>query len=400
MTADKIRAVAVAFLLGTAAIGAGALATSPAYAAGVRPEVGTPLQAAQADAARGDYKAAMANIAKAEAVPGKTSDETSVIAQMKQYVGAKSGDVSIGGAAAAKTKLVNDYNAKNYSGVLADADALRKSGGLDSSMEPVVAQSYYLSGNKAGCIKYIKGLGTGDEALLQLEQKCAYDVNDDATQREALEQLVAHTGKPAYWSDLLKLAQGAKLSDPQTLQVYRLKFLTGSMAGKDEYTVLAQLDMQLGMPSEALTVINKGQAANLLNDDRTKKLLGIATQQAAAVKAGLPAALAAATKDPGGDALVKVALQQWSTGDAKSAVDTAKAALAKPLKDKDAAILTLGLAQIGAGQSADAVKTLNSDKGDGNGPMIAHLYALYAAHPGAGGGDADAAPSKPAKKKK
>ena len=134
--------------------------------------------------------------------------------------------------------------------------------------------------------------------------------------------------------------------------------------------------------------------------DRTKKLLGIATQQAAAVKAGLPAALAAATKDPGGDALVKVALQQWSTGDAKSAVDTAKAALAKPLKDKDAAILTLGLAQIGAGQSADAVKTLNSDKGDGNGPMIAHLYALYAAHPGAGGGDADAAPSKPSKKKK
>jgi hypothetical protein len=395
MTAHKIRAVAAAFLLSTAAIGAGVLATGPAYAAGVRPEIGTPLLAAQADAAKGDYKAAMENVNKAEAVSNKTPEESQTIAQMKQYIGAKSGDVSLGGAAAARTKIVNDYNSKNYAGVLSDADALRKSGALDSSMEPVVAQSYYLSGNKAGCVKYIKGLGTSDETLLQLEMKCAYDVNDDATQRDVLEELVSRTANPKYWIDLLKLAQAKKLSDPQTLQIYRLKYLTGAMAGKDDYTVLAQLDMQFTLPSEALTVLNKGATSLSMNDDRTKKLMGIATQQAATVKAGLPAALAAANKDPGGDALAKVALQQWSMDDAKSAVDTAKSAMAKPLKDKDTAVITLGLAQIGAGQSADAVKTLNADKGDGNGPMIAHLYALYAAHPG--GAVAEAAPSKPSK---
>ena len=58
----------------------------------------------------------------------------------------------------------------------------------------------------------------------------------------------------------------------------------------------------------------------------------------------------------------------------------------------------LGLAQVAAGQSADAVKTFKADKGDGNGPMIAHLYSLYAAHPGAGGAAAADAPAKKKKK--
>jgi hypothetical protein len=392
--------VTAAFLFSTAAFGTVALLTAPAYAAAVRPEIGTPLQAAQADAAKGDYKSAMANIAKAEAVSNKTPDETSTIAQMKAYVGSKSGDISIGGASAGKTKLANDFTAKNYAAVIADGDVLKKAGSLDGASAEAVAQAYYYSGNKAGCVKYIKGMGFSDEASLQLEMRCAYDANDDDTERDALEQLVARTGDAKYWTDLLKLALGKNLSDPQTLQVYRLKFLTGAVAGKDDYTTLAQLDLQLGLPAEALTVINKGMSAGQLNDDRTKKLLALATQQAAASKTALPGALAAAQKDPGGDALVKASLQQWSMGDAKSAVDTAKAAMAKPLKDKDGAVIALGLAQMGAGSSADAVKTFDSDKGAGNGPMIAHLYKLYAQHPGASVAAAPAAAPAKGKKRK
>ena len=40
----------------------------------------------------------MAKVNEAEAVSGKTPDETEIINQMKQYVGVKSGDASIGGA--------------------------------------------------------------------------------------------------------------------------------------------------------------------------------------------------------------------------------------------------------------------------------------------------------------
>ena len=392
MTGNNLRAIAAAFLLGTATIGAGVILTaSPALAAD-RPEVGAPLQQALAAAAKKDYKAAMDLVDKANAVPNKTPGEVEDIAKVKAYVGSVSGDISLGGAAAGRNKLSQDYAAKNYAGVIADGEALKKAGAMDTATATYVTQAYYLSGNKAGCIKYVKDLGgEADEVALQTEMKCAFDTNDTTTQRDALEQLVAKTGKAEYWTDLLKLAETAKnLSDPQSLQLYRLKFLTGTMAGKDDYINMAQLDLQLGVPSEATQVMDKGTAAGLLNDDRSKKLSALAKQQAAAATSGLAGALAAAQKDPSGDALVKVSLQQTTSGAAKDGVTTAKTAVGKNLKDKDGGVIALGYAQIVAGQSADAVKTLNADKGDGNGPMIAHLYALYAAHPTSGGGSAAA----------
>jgi hypothetical protein len=393
MTLNKLQAVTAAFLLSAATLGAGALlATVPAYAQGLRPEVGTPLQAAEAAAAKGDYKGAMDLVSKAEAVSGKSAAETSAIAQVKQYVGAKSGDISLGGAAAGKNKLASDYAAKNYAGVIADGDALKKAGALDSGSAQVVAQSYYLSGNKAGCIKYVKGLADPDETTLQLQMKCAYDTNDEANQRDALEQLVARTGKAEYWTQLLKMADSTKgLSDHQSLDIYRIKYLTGTLASKDDYINMAQLDLQLGFPQEAAAVMDKGTAAGLLSDDRSKKLQALAKQQAAQVASGQAAALASA-KD--GDAMIKVAEQQAGAGDAKGAVATAKAAMAKSPKDKDQAAIVLGWAQAASGQGSDAGKTLKADSGDGNGPMIAHLYAIYAAHPGSA-----AAAAAPAKKK-
>jgi len=399
MTKIKLHAVAAAFLLGTATLGGATLLMTAPAAAAVRPAVGEPLQQAMALAAKGDYKGAMALVDKASAVADKTGEETSTIGQVKSYIGAKSGDVSLGGAAAAKNKLASDYAAKNYSGVIADGEALSKAGALDSTSAAVVAQSFYLSGNKAGCIKYIKGAGAAaDEATLQLEMKCAFDLNDNATQRDALEQLVARTGKAEYWTQVIKLAQGEKnISDPQSLQLMRLKYLTGTLSGKDDYINLAQLDLQLGLPAEAATVLDKGTAAGLLNDDRSKKLQALAKQQAGQVTSGMDAALAAANKDPAGDALKKVCLQQYSNGKAKDAVATCQSALGKTLKDKDGAVVALGLVQVAAGQSAAAIKTLNADKGDSNGAQIAHLYALYAAHPSAAAASAPAA--APAKKK-
>ncbi len=391
MTFNNFRAAAAALLFGTAAI---ALMSAPASAA-VRPEVGLPLQAAQKAAAAKDYKGAMDDIEKANAVPAKTPEETGLITQMKAYVGSLSGDISLGGAAAGKNKLASDFNTKNYPGVIADGDALKKAGALDAANATYVTQAYYLSGNKAGCVKYVKELGAAaEEVALQTEMKCAFDTNDSVSQRDALEQLVARTGKSEYWTQLLKLADATKnLTDPQSLQIYRLKYLTGTLASKDDYVNMAQLDLQLGLPAEAGTVLDKGMAANITNDDRSKKLQALAKQQTGQVQAGMAAALAAAQKDPNGDALVKVALQQTTGGAPKDGVATAKTAVAKNLKDKDSGVIALGYSQIAAGQNADAVKTLNADKGDGNGPMIAHLYGVYAAHPGSGA-SAAAAPSK------
>ena len=175
----------------------------------------------------------------------------------------------------------------------------------------IVAQAYYRAGDKGGCENYIKqnfGSNPNDTALALL-MRCAYENNDEATQHDALETLVAHTGKPEYWKDLLKISEHVQgMRDPDTLSIYRLKLLTGTMAGKDDYITLAQLALQLGFAAEAQSVIQKGQAAvKELNDDRTNKLLKVA-QGIAATDAAASAAKAIATASaaPQGDALVKI----------------------------------------------------------------------------------------------
>ena len=49
-----------------------------------------------------------------------------------------------------------------------DGEALKKNGALDANSMQIVAQAYYLSGDKDGCLKYIKsnfGANPGDTAL-------------------------------------------------------------------------------------------------------------------------------------------------------------------------------------------------------------------------------------------
>jgi len=381
MTVRNLRAVATALLLGAAAMaGATVLSSTPAAAA-LRASVGKPLLEAQTLYSQGNYKAAMAKVNEAEAVSGKTAEETNVINQMKNAIAVKSGDAST--PAGAEAKFANDYNARKYKEVIADEDMLRKVGRLDGKNQQIIAQAYFSAGDKAGCVKYIKktfGANPGD-TVLGLLMRCAYDSGDDETQRAALETLVAHTGKAEYWNILLKLSEHAQgMRDADTLDIYRLKLATGTISGKDDYITLAQLALQLGFYAEAQSVLEKGQAAKVLTDERTTKLLNLAKSQAANDAANMAKNLAAANAAPQGDALVKIGQDQWGQGKAKDAVATIQAGMKKPLADKNSAAIHLGMAQISAGQKADAIKTLESvtgPKGDKS-VMIAHLWTLYA----------------------
>src|SRR6185312_10066018 len=131
-----------------------------------------PLQEAQSLAGQGNYKAAMAKVNEAEAVSGKTAEETQIINQMKNYIAVKSGDPST--PAGAEAKFANDYNAGKFKEVIADAEMLRKVGRLDGKNEQLIAQAYYRSGDKAGCVKYIKNTfgANPSDAILEIEMRC------------------------------------------------------------------------------------------------------------------------------------------------------------------------------------------------------------------------------------
>jgi hypothetical protein len=384
MTASKLRAVTTAFLLGTATLCGGATILSAPAEAAVRAAVGKPILEAQKLAGEGNYKAATAKVNEAEAVSGKTPEETKIINQMKDYLAIKSGDTST--PAGAKAKFANDYNAKKYKDVIDDSEALKKNGVLDANSMQIIAQAYYLSGDKNGCLKYIKNnFGTNlSDTALTLQMRCAFDAGDDVTQRQALESLVAHTGKTEYWNDLLKMSErGQGMRDHDTLDVYRLKLLTGTIASKDEYVTLAQLAIQLKFPAEAQAVIEKGQAAKLLTDDRSAKLLALAKSQAAADIADQAKTLAAAQAAPKGDQLVAIGEDPWGQGKGKDAVANIKAGIAKGVDDKNNAQIRLGMAYISAGQKADAQKAFDAVKATSptdKSAMVAHLWSLYARH--------------------
>ena len=381
MTIRNLRAVAAALLLGAATVGGAAvLLSTPVLALTVSAKAGAAIKEAQAMAAAGNYSGANAKLREAEAAAEKGTDDNAVIAQLKQYIAVKSGDIST--PAGAKAKFANDYAAGKYKDVIADGDALKKNGALDATNMQIIAQAYYKMANNAGCEKYIKdNFSSPGDTTLQLLMRCAYDAGDDATQRSALETLVAHTGKPEYWSSLLKLSERAQgMRDHDTLDIYRLKLLTGTISGAVEYTLLAQLAVQLGFPAEADEVLEKGQAAKILTDDRTTRLLNLAKTQAGADLANQAKAIAAATAAPQGDGLVKIGEDQIGQGKAKDAIATIQAGMKKPLMDKNNAQIRLGMAYLNAGQKADAVKAFDSVKGPAGdkSAMIAHLWSLYA----------------------
>ncbi|HEX4635769.1 MAG TPA: hypothetical protein VH189_06280 [Rhizomicrobium sp.] len=377
MTARNLRAALTAILLGTATAAATVTLVAPAQAA-VSFKVGGVLKEAQSLAAAGNYKGAMAKVNEAEAIPGRTAEDNDVISKMKNYIAVKSGDASIGGVAGAKAKFANDYNAGKFRDVIADGEQLKKLNALDAQSQLIVGQAYYKANDYPGCVRYLKTIPQSDTAL-ELQARCAYEVGDEATQRSAYEQLVARSGKPEYWKGLLKLGERSRgLTDHNTLDINRIRALTGTLETKEEYTLLAQLALQLGNAAEAQGYIEKGMAAKILTDDRTQRLLALAKQQAASNAANEAKTIAAAKAAPQGDDLVKVGESMIGEGKAKDAIGIIQEGLKKPLKDQANGQIRLGQAYLAAGQKAEAKAAFSKVKTPEKDAMVAHLWFLAA----------------------
>lgn len=376
MTARKLRAALTAILLGTAVAGGATLVLAvPAQAATVSAKVGALLKEAQAMIAAKNYNGAKAKLNEAEAVKSSPDDQA-IINQFKNVIAVSSADPNT--PQGAKAKFAQDYNAGRFKDVIADADYLRKQGVFDSQSQLIVGQAYYKAGDYAGCVRYAKTL-SGSDTGLELQARCAYEIGDDATQLQALDTLVSRSGKPDYWKLLLKLSERTKgLNDHNSLDINRIRFMTGNVSTKDEYTLLAQLALQLGNAAEAQGYIEKGMAAKVLSDDRSTRLLNLAKTQAAANAAKLAKDTAAAQAQPQGDALVKIGEDMIGMGKAKEAIGVIQQGLKKPLKDANNGQMRLAQAYIAAGQKADAAKAVAGIKSPPNDATVAHLWALLA----------------------
>jgi tetratricopeptide (TPR) repeat protein len=376
MKTNHLRALAAALLISGAGVAATAImAPQAAQAATVRPSVGKPLQEAISLANSGHGDAAMAKVHEAQSVGSLTPGEQQAISQTKEFIAAKTG--AGGGATGCKVKFANDYNAGRYSDAIADADCLRKSGGMSGQDQLIVAQAYYLSGRYADAIREARA--AGGPSATELILSAAFKSGDSETMRSVLEQLILE-GKTQYWGNYLTSAENAKgLKDHQTLDIYRLRFRTGTMRNKDDYMLAAELALQVGAAQEAADIVQKGTDAKVLSDDRAARLLNLAKGQAAKDGASFPALQKAADGTPTGDADVKLSEEYWGAGKYPEAIASAQNGIKKGVADMGNAQMRLGQAYLGAGQKDAAVNAFNKIPKDSGGQVVVgHLWSIYA----------------------
>lgn len=375
MIAKKIRAVATALVLGTAAM---AVATMPADAA-VRSTVGKPLQEAQQLAAQKNWSAAMSKVKQAEAVGGLSAEEAKIVKQMKDYLAAASGgSVGADTPTGAQAKFQADWQARRYSDVIADEDLLRRNNVLTAQSQVVIAQAYELSGNVQGCVRYADSHSSAGAEMVKRGMLCAYKLGDDAKSLDLALKLVAMSPTPDNWAQALRQAERAKqLSDPQTRDIYRLKLLTGAIKDGSDYMMLAQMLIAAKVQTEAAAVADKGVAAKVLVDQRAQRLVGMAKKNAADEAANIGKALAAAQKSPKGDDLIKVGETLTGMGKYAEAADAIKAGIAKGVVDTDNAQVRLAVALYGAKQKPAALKALDGANKSANAKMMAKLWGAY-----------------------
>ena len=234
------------------------LGASTAYAADtLRPEVGTPLKAAQDDIKKGKFKEALAKVHEAEAASGRTAYENYVIDSMRASAAQGAGDnetaaksfeaVLASGkvSGAAQTRIVQTladtyYRAGQYPKAIVWITRYLSEGGDDPAMHALLVSAYYASGDYARAAKEVSAQVQADEKAgrvpteqqLQLLQSCALKLGDKAGYLSAVEKLAAYHPKKEIWTEILnKLENKPGFNDSRLgLDVKRMRLKVNAIS--------------------------------------------------------------------------------------------------------------------------------------------------------------------------
>jgi hypothetical protein len=271
------------------------LCALPFYAGAdtVRPAVGKPLLQAETLMRKGDYHAALLKVNQASAVAGLTAYEGLVIAQVRGAAAAGAGDyidaansyqtVLAAGAQpqAAQTQLIQAiagfyYQAADYPHAITWVNRYIEAQGDDPRTRALLAQSYYQEGDyknaeQAAWREQQAAQIIGQklpEGELQLLASSAEKSGDQAGYLAALEALLTDYPSPQYWTAAIDtVAALPDFPDNLTIDVYRLRFATGTLTAAGDYEDYAERAILAGHTAEAKQVIGQGFASGILTAD-------------------------------------------------------------------------------------------------------------------------------------
>ena len=370
-------------------------AASAAAAPTLRPEIAPLLQEAQALLIDAKTSAAADKLRAADAVENKTSYEQHVLARLKIALAGLSGDAELAAQqfelaslgpwltpadrlAALHSVASLYYNAKNYAKAIEWAGRYQQAGGLEPSVNTMLAQSYYLAADYAKAASALqaeisKASAAGKlpaEIQLRLLADSRGRVKDVAGRRRSLEDLVQYYPSQANWRALMAQFWGnPTLALRLHLHVFRLQSISAGLTEVGDYTDMAQLALQEGSAIEASKVLEQGDTAAVLpSADRAlqdlRDRLGAAAAQD---RKTLEADLLRARGMTDGLALFNYGFNLFHTGQTERGLAQMEQALAKGIaRNGDLARLRLvaAYAQVKARDKALQLLTALADRND------------------------------------
>lgn len=373
----------------------------------LRPEVGKPLQEAQAALKARNYREALSDVDAAEKVGGLTAYESYIVNRMRAAAATGAGQSAVAIKAyeaalaspqmpAAEKLQTYDvvaklaYSAKNYSKATEYIKKYQAAGGNNPQTLGLLTQTLYLSNDLSGAQhelnaqldRMAKAGQRPTENQLEMLASIAIKQKDNNAYIAALEKLVAYYPKPNYWLDLItRTANKPGFSTRLTLDLYRLKKQTGTLEKANDFMEAAQLALQAGLPGEAQQYVSLGYSKKVLGAgaeaSRQQRLKDLVEKKVAEDKPALAASDKLAAAEASGDALVTAGLNHVGYGDAAAGVKLIEQGIKKgSLKKPDEAKLHLGYAQLIAGQKDAAARTLRTVQGSDGSTELARLYIL------------------------
>lgn len=390
---------------GTAAAPAAAAASAPT----LRAEVAKPLQAAQEAIKSGDYAAALARVAEAEALPGLSPYEAFIALRLKAPASYGRGDVA--GALAqfeqvlaspllpaadrpalTETTVKLALQQKDYARSARWLQRYTAEGGTNPELLRVYPQVLSMLDDHAGVVALLAPVLAADaaagratpEATLRLLAASQAALKDMAAYTLTLEKLASTTGKSDYWHELIARTARRDGFDHERLRLdlYRLRRAVGLPLDAGELGDMAYRAHQAGLPAEAQALLDEGFGAGLLGKDANaeadRKLRESATKAAAQDRAGAAEGEAAALKARDGNAAHGLGLALSAAGQHERALALLAAGQAKGgLRRPDDARLQLGVAQWRAGRIDAAKQSFAQVRGGDGTADLARLWTLF-----------------------
>ena len=279
-------------------------------------------------------------------------------------------------------------SAKQYEKAARAAETALEKQPNDPVLLQLAGQSRYLAGDFRGAAARISQLvaateregGQPPEASLQLLLNSYYQLKDRQQIAQTWERLLRHHPKPEYWRNVLEIRSAQPHSERVDFYYLALKFDVGMLDDPADYEALALGAIDLGMPEDAVRVLETGLRKGTLGGEREPRFRRM-----------LAHAQAETAKSPDGVKDLAQQAQRASSGQLDAALgriylsqrmyDRAIAALRKgfekgALQHSDQARIDLGVAYLKSGETQQARETFAAVKADSEWRGLAELWSL------------------------